>query len=154
MVKTKRLAQTRESREANLAELPSVIVAFLETFDPHTHWLPTNTKATDYTPDFCQKLERQYWRNCGLGKPAWYGADTLGLSMSRGKKNSTDIDINRFPIHRRHEVMERGPSAVHFVTPTTRVKQGLAGSEHSLSLFWDVAGNLRLARRRYGSIQY
>jgi hypothetical protein len=78
-VKTKRSAQTRESREASQAERAARDAAFLDTFDPHSHWLPPNTKTTDYTPEFCQKLERQYWRNCGLGKPAWYGADTQGV---------------------------------------------------------------------------
>ncbi|KAJ7641325.1 JmjC-domain-containing protein [Roridomyces roridus] len=52
--------------------------AFIEGFSPHTDWLPSDTKASDYTPEFCAKLERAYWRNCGLGKPAWYGADTMG----------------------------------------------------------------------------
>ncbi|KAJ6589191.1 JmjC domain, hydroxylase-domain-containing protein [Mycena capillaripes] len=52
--------------------------SFLETFSPHTDWLPPGTTAADYTPDFCAKLERAFWRNCGLGKPAWYGADTMG----------------------------------------------------------------------------
>ncbi|KAJ6452291.1 JmjC-domain-containing protein [Mycena sanguinolenta] len=52
--------------------------SFLETFHPHTDWLPPSTTAADYTPEFCAKLERTYWRNCGLGKPAWYGADTMG----------------------------------------------------------------------------
>ncbi|KAJ7078409.1 jumonji superfamily protein [Mycena belliarum] len=51
---------------------------FLETFNPHTDWLPPSTRAVDYTPEFCAKLERAFWRNCGLGKPAWYGADTMG----------------------------------------------------------------------------
>jgi hypothetical protein len=51
---------------------------FNSTFDPHIDWLPPGTKKEDYTPAFCNKLERQYWRNCGLGKPAWYGADTQG----------------------------------------------------------------------------
>jgi hypothetical protein len=80
--KPKRPAQTREVREANLAERTARDEAFLETFDPHSHWLPQNTTAADYTPEFCQKLERQYWRNCGLGRPAWYGADTQGSSTS------------------------------------------------------------------------
>ncbi|KAH8108924.1 hypothetical protein DFH11DRAFT_1691301 [Phellopilus nigrolimitatus] len=48
---------------------------FLETFDAAGHWLPRNTSAADYTPAFCATLERRYWRNCGLGKPPWYGAD-------------------------------------------------------------------------------
>lgn len=77
----KRVGQTREAREASLAERAARDRAFLEVFDPEDEWLPPNTKALDYTPEFCQKLERQYWRNCGLGKPAWYGADTLGDSL-------------------------------------------------------------------------
>ena len=79
--KTKRPAQTREAKEANLAERAARDVSFIETFDPHSHWLPPNTKSSDYTPEFCQKLERQYWRNCGLGRPAWYGADTQGTRL-------------------------------------------------------------------------
>jgi hypothetical protein len=78
MGKGRRIAQTREAREAGIADRATRDIVFLETFDPHTDWLPSGTKATDYTPEFCQKLERQYWRNCGLGKPAWYGADTQG----------------------------------------------------------------------------
>jgi hypothetical protein len=76
--KSKRVAQTRAAREASLAEKTALDATFIEGFDPHTGWLPPNTSPTDYTPDFCQKLERQYWRNCGLGKPPWYGADTQG----------------------------------------------------------------------------
>lgn len=76
--KGRRVAQTKEAREANLAERAVRDDAFLDTFKPHDDWLPPNTKATDYTTEFCQKLERQYWRNCSLGKPAWYGADTQG----------------------------------------------------------------------------
>ncbi|KAJ4483754.1 jumonji superfamily protein [Lentinula aciculospora] len=52
--------------------------SFLETFDPNTDWLPFNTQPEDYTPEFCAKLERHYWRNLGLGKAPWYGADTQG----------------------------------------------------------------------------
>lgn len=74
----RRAPQTRETREANLAERAARDGEFLETFAPHKDWLPANTKPSDYTRGFCQKLERQYWRNCGLGKPAWYGADTQG----------------------------------------------------------------------------
>ncbi|KAG1734599.1 JmjC-domain-containing protein [Suillus lakei] len=71
----KRGAQSREVREAERAAKDA---AFLKTFEPHKDWLPPCTRADDYTVDFCQKLERQFWRNCGLGKPAWYGADTQG----------------------------------------------------------------------------
>ncbi|KAJ7159925.1 JmjC domain, hydroxylase-domain-containing protein [Mycena crocata] len=52
--------------------------SFLDSYNPHTNWLPPGTTASDYTPEFCSKLERAYWRNCGLGKPPWYGADTMG----------------------------------------------------------------------------
>ncbi|KZT01645.1 uncharacterized protein LAESUDRAFT_815724 [Laetiporus sulphureus 93-53] len=76
--KGKRATQTREAREANLAERAAKDKAFLETFDPHSDWLPPNTTPFDYTVDFCRELERRYWRNCGLGKPAWYGADMQG----------------------------------------------------------------------------
>lgn len=76
--KSKRATQTRASREAQLAERATLDAKFLDTFDPHKEWLPAETESTDYTPEFCQKLERQFWRNCGLGKPAWYGADTQG----------------------------------------------------------------------------
>ena len=55
--------------------------AFLKDFDPHSDWLPPNTKPYDYTPEFGSTLERKYWRNCGLGRPAWYGADTTGTFL-------------------------------------------------------------------------
>ncbi|KAH9475449.1 DNA damage-responsive transcriptional repressor RPH1 [Psilocybe cubensis] len=77
-VRPKRIGQTREAREAGLAERAARDLAFLDVFDPEREWLPPGTQASDYTSEFCQKLERQYWRNCGLGKPAWYGADTMG----------------------------------------------------------------------------
>jgi hypothetical protein len=77
--KAKRVAQTRAAKEASLAERAALDATFFEGFDPHVGWLPPNTSPADYTPEFCQKLERQYWRNCGLGKPPWYGADTQGM---------------------------------------------------------------------------
>lgn len=84
-VKAKRVGQTRAAREASLAERAALDATFIEGFDPHVGWLPPNTLQADYTPEFCQKLERQYWRNCGLGKPPWYGADTQGMSfLSQG----------------------------------------------------------------------
>lgn len=76
--KSKRQPQSREARQANLAERALKDDEFIEGFDAVTDWLPHNTLASDYTPEFCQKLERHYWRNCGLGKSPWYGADTLG----------------------------------------------------------------------------
>jgi hypothetical protein len=77
--RAKRVGQTREAREASLAERAARDLAFIDVFDPEDEWLPPGTKSNDYTPEFCQKLERQYWRNCGIGKPAWYGADTQGI---------------------------------------------------------------------------
>ncbi|OCH87758.1 hypothetical protein OBBRIDRAFT_759285 [Obba rivulosa] len=73
-----RRTQTRQAREANLAERAAKDKVFLESFDPHSDWLPPNTTPFDYTPEFCRELERRYWRNCGLGRPAWYGADMAG----------------------------------------------------------------------------
>ncbi|KAK7018512.1 specific transcriptional repressor [Favolaschia claudopus] len=64
--------------------------SFLGTFSPHTNWLPPGTSASDYTPEFCSKLERAFWRNCGLGKPAWYGADTMG-SLFLSSTNSWNV---------------------------------------------------------------
>lgn len=52
--------------------------AFLADFDPHIAWLPPGTTADDYTPEFCRTLERMYWRSLGLGRAAWYGADSAG----------------------------------------------------------------------------
>ncbi|KAG8215808.1 JmjC domain, hydroxylase-domain-containing protein [Butyriboletus roseoflavus] len=70
--------QTREAREAQLAVRAAKDAAFIQVFEPNKDWLPPGTTPDDYTTEFCQKLERQYWRNCGLGRPAWYGADTQG----------------------------------------------------------------------------
>ena len=74
----KRVVPKKEVKEAEVAERFAQDLKFLETFKPHEQWLPPGTTAADYTRKFCQALERRYWRNCGLGKPAWYGADTLG----------------------------------------------------------------------------
>ncbi|KAG5646780.1 hypothetical protein DXG03_002156 [Asterophora parasitica] len=74
----KRIAATKEAREAALAGRAVKDRDFVEAFNPHQDWLPHDTKASDYTREFCQMLERQYWRNLGLGKPAWYGADSQG----------------------------------------------------------------------------
>ncbi|KAF7790136.1 hypothetical protein EIP86_001088 [Pleurotus ostreatoroseus] len=73
-----RRVQTKEEREAALAERAEKDKAFLEDFDPHVDWLPPNTSKFDYTPEFCKELERRYWRNCGFGKAPWYGADMQG----------------------------------------------------------------------------
>ncbi|KAF9005231.1 JmjC domain, hydroxylase-domain-containing protein [Cyathus striatus] len=77
-VKGKRASKTKEARDIIQAERATLDRSFIDSFEPHVDWLPPNTKPSDYTPEFCQKLERQYWRNCSLGRPAWYGADTQG----------------------------------------------------------------------------
>lgn len=69
---------TKETREAKAAEKAAADRTFLQSLDVSVAWLPPETKPSDYTPEFCRELERQYWRNLGLGKPAWYGADTAG----------------------------------------------------------------------------
>lgn len=76
--KGRRSAQTREAREAMMAERAAKDREFLQTFDPQSAWLPPKTNAGSYTTEFCKELERRYWRNCGFGKPAWYGADMQG----------------------------------------------------------------------------
>ena len=76
--KPKRKWQTREMREAHLAERAAADAAFLTSFNPRVDWLPPNTTSEDYTPEFCKDLERRYWRNCGFGSPAMYGADLEG----------------------------------------------------------------------------
>ena len=76
--KGRRNPHSKEAREAALADRAAKDAAFLENFDPHSDWLPPNTTSFDYTPEFCKELERRYWRNCGLGRPAWYGADMQG----------------------------------------------------------------------------
>ncbi|KAH9895782.1 hypothetical protein C8Q73DRAFT_689416 [Cubamyces lactineus] len=76
--KGKRAPQTREAREAMMAARAAKDREFLDSFDPHTAWLPPKTTSASYNTEFCKELERRYWRNCGFGKPAWYGADMQG----------------------------------------------------------------------------
>ncbi|KAH8105461.1 JmjC-domain-containing protein [Cristinia sonorae] len=73
-----RAKQTGATKEAQLAERAAKDATFLQDFKPLDDWLPPKTTNADYTPDFCKELERRYWRNCGLGKAPWYGADLLG----------------------------------------------------------------------------
>lgn len=81
--KRKRKGATRAERDAALAKRADQDEEFLKTFDPHSDWLPFSTKADSYTPEVCAKLERRYWRNLGLGRPAWYGADMEGTSCDQ-----------------------------------------------------------------------
>lgn len=92
--KNSRWAQKREAREAKAAEAAVHDEEFLKTFDAHTAWLPPKTRGEDYTPEFCRSLERQYWRNCGLGKSAWYGADTAGSLFT---PETTSWNVGKLP---------------------------------------------------------
>lgn len=76
----RRAPQTREAKEAELAVREERDREFLDSFDPHKAWLPPGTEPSSYTHDFCKDLERRFWRNCGFGKPPWYGADMQGKS--------------------------------------------------------------------------
>ncbi|KAM5532458.1 hypothetical protein V8D89_013874 [Ganoderma adspersum] len=74
----RRAPQTRETKEAELVVRAEKDREFLDSFEPHKAWLPPGTEPSSYTHDFCKDLERRYWRNCGFGKPPWYGADLQG----------------------------------------------------------------------------
>jgi hypothetical protein len=73
---------TASSRSRKRARLEARILKdeeWLKTFDPETHWLPLGLTSEDYTHEFCQLLEKVYWRSCGLqGKKPMYGADLEG----------------------------------------------------------------------------
>jgi hypothetical protein len=86
--------QTKEEKDAKAAEAAVLDEEFLKDFSPHEDWLPADTKPEDYTPEFCRKLERQFWRNCGLGKPAWYGADTEGSLFT---ESTTSWNVGHLP---------------------------------------------------------
>ncbi|KAH9979809.1 JmjC domain, hydroxylase-domain-containing protein [Russula compacta] len=88
--KPKRKWQTREMREAHLAQRAAADAIFMKSFNPHTDWLPPNTRPEDYTPEFCKDLERRFWRNCGFGAPAMYGADMEG-SLFTDKTKSWNV---------------------------------------------------------------
>lgn len=77
-VKPKRGRRAAQTRGVRLAERADKDEAWLQSFDPSTAWLPPNTSSSSYTTEFCKELERRYWRNCGFGKPPWYGADMQG----------------------------------------------------------------------------
>lgn len=77
--KPKRRTQTKGERDVAHANRANLDSRFLKAFNPHKDWLPEGMKPEDYSNDFCAKLERRYWRNCGLGRHPWYGADMAGM---------------------------------------------------------------------------
>ncbi|THH27258.1 hypothetical protein EUX98_g6931 [Antrodiella citrinella] len=78
---------TKEQREAQMAERAAKDASFLESFKPFEDWLPPKFTNEDYTPELCKELERRYWRNCGLGKAPWYGADMQGSLFTDDTKS-------------------------------------------------------------------
>lgn len=69
---------TMDHTSLDLGPLTPEESEFYSSFDPHSSWLPPNTKPSDYTPEACRNLERTFWRTCGIATPAWYGADMQG----------------------------------------------------------------------------
>ena len=51
-------------------------------------------------------------------------------------------------------MLERRPPSFGFVAAFAQLRQRSTGRKHAISLFWDVEGNICLARRRYGPLQY
>lgn len=151
----RRHPQTKEGREAAMAERAAKDEVFLESFDPHSDWLPPNTTSFDYTPEFCKELERRYWRNCGLSRPAWYGADMQGVYSIASSRSCRSVACEfRIVVHRRDDVLERRPLAFSAVEAASRLRQGLARCQHTIPLLWHVASDIRMARRGHGSLQY
>lgn len=70
--------EQQSGQSSEVATAHNAVDSYYENFDPHTSWLPENTRAEDYTPDVCRDLERIFWRTCGLGTPPQYGADMAG----------------------------------------------------------------------------
>ena len=108
--KKRRAGQSTREREASNAERAHKDEEFLGDFDPQSDWLPPNTTSHDYTPEFCLNLDRRYWRNCGLGRLAWYGADTAGtcqayLNQYRYSTNSLYLKVPCSRMKRRHGML-------------------------------------------------
>lgn len=93
--------QSKEAKEAALAVRAAEDQQFLEKFDPNVDWLPPNTTPFSYTHEFCKELERRFWRNCGFGKPPWYGADMQGDYASLTSMRTVDMPYDvRLLVHR------------------------------------------------------
>lgn len=72
------MASPANQKKSRQEQKDALDEAFLDGWDYESAWLPPDTHASDYTPEACSEIERAYWRNCSLGKPAWYGADSMG----------------------------------------------------------------------------
>jgi hypothetical protein len=88
-------ALARQKKAARAALKTDLDANFLSTFDPTTAWLPPGSSAEDYrSPEFVAGLERLFWRGCGVGKPAMYGADLPGSLFSHNMGSSLIADSN------------------------------------------------------------
>ena len=130
-----RFSQTRASRAATLEKHTTLDDAFWETFDPVADRLPPNTSPHDYTNEFCAKLERKFRRNIGLGRAAWYGADSAGMLFTP------------------ETTVQPGEFAVNAVETATRWWCGDAGSEQPVFVLRDVEGDVCVACQGYGIAQ-
>ena len=72
-------ALARQKKAARAALKTDLDANFIGEFDPATSWLPPGCTEEHYqSPEFVAGLERLYWRGCGVGKAAMYGADLPG----------------------------------------------------------------------------
>jgi hypothetical protein len=86
-------ALARQKKAARAALKTDLDANFLSTFDPTTAWLPPGSSEEDYrSPEFVAGLERLFWRGCGVGKPAMYGADLPGSLFSHNVGSSLVAD--------------------------------------------------------------
>ncbi|KAG8995096.1 hypothetical protein FRB94_009473 [Tulasnella sp. JGI-2019a] len=69
-------------------------LSFYNEFEPRASWLPKDTSPEDYTPEACRELERLFWRSCGIGIPAQYGADMSGSLFT---KDTTEWNVAQLP---------------------------------------------------------
>ena len=82
-------ALARQKKAARAALKTDLDASFFSAFDPTTAWLPPGSSEEDYrSPEFIAGLERLFWRGCGVGKPAMYGADLPGSLFSRNVGSS------------------------------------------------------------------
>jgi hypothetical protein len=86
----KKAALAKQRREQLAAQRANRDSTFINGFDPATSWIPPGTSPEEYSSrDFVSGLERIYWRSCGLGKSAMYGADLPGSLFSKNIGGST-----------------------------------------------------------------
>lgn len=82
-------ALARQRKAARAALKNDLDATFINTFDPSTSWLPAGCTEEDYqSPEFVAGLERLYWRSCGVGKAAMYGADLPGSLFTQNVGSS------------------------------------------------------------------